>query len=344
MNKKICVTSVRSLGCTFIDWSLHFLSGQTHFYHANTDTLMPVSSNPVGMLNAHGHDKNHPNGSAQFVQQLELFDQKSQSNFYSTYPCTMDYASALDALGYTVDQLHDHNDQVIDYILNDYNKFFEICHQQNTKMIFVAADPRIVLYHQNTRSLDRKILSSETPTSQDDVAKEFQDIFYSKSIKDWQQLQLNDIWDIRERMALDIRPFHSHENRQFDFQYPHQWINCQELWTQPIKTIERIMQYAELEIDSSRLNQWQSVCNNWQQLQLGLLEFNTQQPHIVDAIVNGWDYPINLSFHQEVIIQHCLIYQHNLNLKTWQLSKFPSNTQALHRLLEPNIHPVPCIY
>ena len=42
---------------------------------------------------------------------------------------------------------------------------------------------------------------------------------------------------------------------------------------------------------------------------------------------------------QEAFIQRELIYKHNLNLKTFQLEKF-INTQQLHNLLEPNIHPL----
>jgi hypothetical protein len=71
-----------------------------------------------------------------------------------------------------------------------------------------------------------------------------------------------------------------------------------------------------------------------------LLEFCYNYKHIVDSVVNNWYYQIDLTFEQEVVIQHCLIYQHNLNLKTWELTKFPSNTQDLHKLLEPNIHPI----
>ena len=47
---------------------------------------------------------------------------------------------------------------------------------------------------------------------------------------------------------------------------------------------------------------------------------------------------------QEAIVQHILIYKYNLNLKNWQLKKFPDNTQDLHKLLETNIHPTKILY
>ena len=40
-----------------------------------------------------------------------------------------------------------------------------------------------------------------------------------------------------------------------------------------------------------------------------------------------------------------IIYKHNLGLKTWQLEKFPANTQDLHTLLESNtLHNLDDIY
>lgn len=74
-------------------------------------------------------------------------------------------------------------------------------------------------------------------------------------------------------------------------------------------------------------------------MQNDALKFYRSLSHIVECIVQGGYYELPaLSLEQEAIIQHCLIYQHNLNIKTWQLEKFPSNTIRLHQLLEPNSH------
>jgi len=64
-------------------------------------------------------------------------------------------------------------------------------------------------------------------------------------------------------------------------------------------------------------------------------------PAIVNAIVHNHYYlipPMTLVY--EAAVQHCLIYQHGLNLKTWNLQQFPSNAQDLHKLLEPNFHSI----
>jgi len=347
MNKKICVTSVYSLGCTFIDWSIHFLSGQTQFYRADLDQYLDLSHDPLTSTNAHGHRKNHPCGSAELTQFLEQFNQHADQGIFSAYPHIIPGDQAAQVLSIPLNQVHkEHNHTaVLDYVLEDFNKFFKICNDTNTKLIFVAMDKRTILHHQSVRSLDRLSWKRKKPSSDEEVRNEMQEIFFSESIEKWNQMNLNNIWDRRERIALDTRPLHNrYVDSTFDFQYPHLWINCQELWLTPVGTIKKILKYLEIEIDKDRLRAWLPISQKWQQLHTNLLEFCYIQPHIVDAIVNDWDYEIDLTFEQEAIIQHFLIYQHNLNLKTWQLEKFPNNTRELHKLLEPNTHQVEDIY
>lgn len=346
MNKKICTTSTRSVGCTFIDWSLHFLSGQDHYFNTQQNKLIPLSRNPITSINAHGHCKNHPTGSKNLSKELDQFDLLNNVNFCSTYPAPMHVDTVLKLLGYQPEQLSNYKilQEVINYIFQDYNKFFKVCADRDTKIIFVANDCRTALYYQNCRVLDRYITSLKQPKCQQDLVEEFQNIFFSKSVNTWNQQQLTNVWDIRERMALDTRPFDLIEPKKFDFQYPHLWVNSQELWSQPIDTVKRILDYAQIKIDSNRLVDWTPICQSWQNIQAKFLKFDYVYKHIVNAIVNNWDYPIELTFYQEVVIQHCLIYQHNLNLKTWQLEKFPTNTKLLYNLLESNIHSIEDIY
>jgi hypothetical protein len=228
----------------------------------------------------------------------------------------------------------------------DYRKIFDICKDTQTDIIYVAYDPRVVLYARNVRNLSTFLgLIDKKPNSEDELYDFIDNLFNKSSQHMYEELQLIDIWDKRERLALNIRPFdYAHFNVNFDYQHPHLWINCQDLWTRTETVIKKVMAYLKLEIDKHRFEAWLPISRAWQQKQFDLLDFCYNQPHIVDAIVNNLYYEIDLTFQQEVIIQHCLIYQHGLNLKTWQLEKFPNNTQDLHKLLEPNIHSVDNIY
>jgi hypothetical protein len=346
MSKKISVASTHPVGCTFVDWSIHFLSGQTTYYHAESDQHVSLSQDPLTKLNAHNHNKNHPDGYDKIKSTVDQFNKLPDDVICSMYPRQLFLDVAAAQLNLSLSELSDPTTfkTVCRYINDDFNKMFDLFDQTQTKLIFIPLDTRVALYHQNIRVLERYMTSPGVPDSEQDIIDEQQELFFKNSIDHWKNLNLTNIWDVRERMALDIRPTHIVDDYGYNLVFEHLCINCQELWNRTEHTLTRIMKYLELDIIPERLQQWLPVCKKWQAKQLDLLDFPINQPHIVKAIVNNWYYKINLTFQQEVLIQHYLMYQHGLNLKTWNLSKFPSNTQDLHKLLEPNIHPVQKIY
>lgn len=339
-----CVSSIQSLGCTFLDWSLHFLSGQDYFYSTKSQSWIELKQNPLSELNSHGHKKNHPPGSANSIKCIDLLSQLDSNKLYSLYPVQLDIVAAINNLDYTIDQLKDPEvfNKVKNFQSQDYLKTFKHCVDNNVKIIFLAMAPEVSLYRIKIRQLDRFLTKNQAPSSTDDLVEELQKIFFSDSIDTWKNLGLTNIWDVRERMALDSRPF----DYQMDpvLPMPHLRIDCRDWWLQGPKVISKALTFLGLTVDADRLEQWLPIYYQWQAIQAAAVEFCYYIDHIVDAIVKNIYFEIDLSFEQEAVVQHCLIYKHNLNLKTWELKKFPNNTQDLHKLLEPNIHPVQDIY
>lgn len=335
-----CISSPRSVGCTFFDWSIHFLSGQEKFYRIKDGEWIPLAMDPLQENNAHGHLKNHPNGFLNVQKYIDHVLAQSQDYLYSMYPTPSLVFNAANDLGIPVDQIGSlHNQSTINqHKENEFNQIFELCHQHNVKFIYVGDHPSVQLYYLTNRSNLPKITTGQLAATAEEIKQEHQQVFFNNSINTWNQQMLVDIWDQRERQALDTRPFHYSVGKFNGMTAPHLWLNCQELWHNGEQAASKMLQYLELELVPSRLTAWQPIYAKWQKKQLQLLEFNFNCQHIVDSIVNNWYYEIDLTFDQEVVIQHCLIYQHNLNLKTWQLTKFPNNTQDLHKLLEPNTH------
>jgi hypothetical protein len=329
MNNTFCVTSYNSVGCTFIDWSVYFLTGQTQHYNVKSNSWLPVTQNPITALNAHGHLKNHPSGQVTTQQFITQLTQLKSNALHSIYPCPLHPTAAAKCLNLSMESIGNTTvfDRIQQFIKNDYSEILKLCEQHQIKTVYVASDPNTKLYFNQKRIIPHLL--------QD----EFQKVFFNQSLVEWNDQGLDNLWDVRERMALDSRPFNP---TAIDFVPAiaghHLWINSIDLWTRTHSVIEKIMNYLKLSIDRERLAQWLPICCAWQKIQLDILDFCYNQPHIVDAIVNNWHYEIDLTFDQEVIIQHCLIYQHGLNLKTWQLEKFPNNTKDLHKLLEPNTH------
>lgn len=334
-----CITSSRSVGCTFFDWTIHFLSGQEKFYNINNSQWIPLVDDPVNETNAHGHLKNHPFGFTDTQKSINQVLAEPQDHLYSIYPIPVQVFDAATKLHIPVDQIGaPENWSLIDqYLKNDFDQLFDFCHQNNVKFIYVGDDPNIQLYYLSVRSMKHKMTTGKLAGAKE-TNEEHRQVFFNNSIKKWNEIGLTDIWDQREQLALDTRPFLFNDTKFNGFSYPHLWINCQELWYNGEQAAMKMLEYLNLDLVPERLAAWRSVYTKWQKKQLKLLEFNFNCQHIVNCIINNWYCEIDLTFDQEVVIQHCLIYQHNLNLKTWQLTKFPNNTQDLHKLLEPNQH------
>lgn len=342
MTKIVCSTSKHSVGCTFLDWSINYLKGETKFFNRNLGWL-DLTNNPINSRNAHGHRKNHPDGFDKTCEYVNFL--QKNSDFASLYPSPMLLFNAATKLNQSMLNLdNDAWEKLIKFQDQDYNQMLHWLDKQGAKIVFVSANKSLPLYiNCQIRSTERVLHSNREPASDDEVRQSRDIVFFQRSVKQWEELELKNIWDTRERLALDTRPFQFREEN-VDLSINHFWIDCYELWFNGDKKVPEILDWLEIKIDTNRLSQWLLVYHKWRDLQSKTLSFQHTHQHIVDSIINGWSYPIDLTFDQEVVIQHCLIYQHNLNLKTWQLTKFPSNTKDLHALLEPNIHPVENIY
>lgn len=334
----VCSTSVRSAGCTFLDWSVHFLTGQTDFYHTMRG-WGPLSPNPIDRINAHGHKKNHPSGLAK-TQQALLQCQQQHNRLTSIYPHPIQNDDAAKDLSIDINTMTSEQWKlVLDYQQVDYNQMLQMCHAHSVKIIVVSISDHLCMYANTVRSLDRMPFYNRSAESADSIHDSIDNIFFKDAIREWQNLGLHDIWDVRERRALKNNLL-EWKQQPVDLNFDHYWVDAQNLWYNGEREIPKIIQWLGLTMESDRFNLWVPICQEWQKMQLDTLQFQYNYQHIVDSVVNNWSYSIDLTFEQEVIIQHCLIYQHNLNLKTWQLTKFPNNTQEIHKLLEPNIHPL----
>jgi len=336
MKNLISVTSVFSVGCTFLEWSINYLAGKTKYLHRKKG-LIDLVENPVEKINAHGHQKNHPRGFEE-TQDFTNFLQQ-HSDFVTMYPCLMNSDIAAHKLGMDILNIDQKQwAEITNLQTQDFNEMLGWLSDRDAKIIFVSLGQDLAVYESsNLRQIERHFYNSEKIKSVDEARQAKDLIFFKESSNCWNNLNLTNIWDTRERLALDTRPL-SLPCFKVNLSVPHYWLDSQELWYNGISKIKDIMLWLEIPMDQTRIEHWKQVYIKWQKIQHNCLEFQYQYKHIVEAIINGWSYPINLTFDQEVVIQHCLIYQHNLNLKTWQLEKFPNNTSELHKLLEPNIH------
>ena len=345
MNKIFCVTSTDPIGCTFLDWSIHYLSGSTKFYNIESG-WSDLVSDPVDTSNAHAHPKNHPNGIELTIEVISKLSTINHSGVLSFYPIPMHEESAAKKINLPINQPADFfDDKILKYQTQDYADIWQQLTIKNIPIVYVKLTSDC-LYTQSIRQFDRHIPNL---LDQPKTAKEVQTAFLNTFFKDSQlQWSGNDVWDQREFIALNIRPYdYNNIDKCVDFSIPHYYVDARELWYNGKNTIINIMQYLDLTVDNNRLESWLPIYYKWQQKQLNILKFSWNIDHICNCIVNNYYYDIssyNLDLWHEAIIQHTLIYKHGVTFKAWGLETLPTNTQELYQLLESNIHPVEDIY
>lgn len=353
MSNLVCVTSTQSTGCTFIDWSIHWLSGTDTFYSV-TDGIIKLTDSPLGVANAHGHKRNHPKG---FDQTKDVVDQLKAVDYHgilSMYPVALKIDASARELGIPITESHvfdaNNMDSITEFSRQDFAKCWDYCQDNNIKIIFVAPSITNPVYFLTGRSLDRQLLNEKPYSSSDEFMQDYLNIFFKESLTVWEDSYgLKNKWDLREFLALNLRPYNMlTPNQYIDFAQQHLYIDSQEIWYNGKEVMFDIMQYLNIKVDMGRLPHWEDQYKVWQGMQTKILKFSWNYEYICDCIVKNFYYNLssyNLTLQQEALIQHLLIFKYGLNLKSWGLDKFPNNTQDLHLLLEPNrAHKVDDIY
>jgi hypothetical protein len=349
-----CVISTTGVGCTFLEWSIHWLLGNSTYLNFAKQTEIPLVNNPLTAINSHLHKKNHPAGLDSTKNVIKFLKEYNNTNWGSLYPRELYIDQAVKKLNYNVDRLSelsaDEWQQTTDHIADDYATLWKLCGAEDVRRIILSLDKNNTLYSMAVRSLDRQIMVPIPYLNEDERRNIVYNHFFSDSLNSYNVNNLIElpIWDQRELLALNLRPYSNFLSvDKLDLTTEHKCINAQQLWHNGEETMSEIFDYLGESIVQSRLTHWKNVYAHWQGLQLKILKFVYDINHIIDSIINNYYYDLrsyNLTLQQEVIIQHMLIYKYNVTIKNWQLEKFPDNTQDLHNLLEPSFYNIENIY
>lgn len=340
MTQLYAIASTFSVGGTFLDWSIYWLTGATQFYNIEQGWLNLTSSPLSNSINAHNHQKNHPVGFKQCKQAVDILTQiNGRTSIYTlqAHPEQISINLSLNNKDFSKNyQL------ILAEQRKDYAAIWSLLQEKNIPIIHVTT--KNSLYMQVNRSLDVSLIKQyQSYGSNLDYYKDFAAIFFDTDVT------LIEKWNLREMLALGIRPFGVDKiDCLVNFSQPHLYVNANHLFYNGLSCIMNIINYLDLTVDSTRLAGWKKVYSQWQQIQINILKFSWDFNHICDCIVNNYYYDItdyNLDLMQEATILHVLLYKHGLNIKAYGLEKFPNNTQQIHKLLETNnIHKLENIY
>lgn len=321
----IAVLTDPAVGGTFVTWSLHYLAGHQEHFVAKTQSWQAVPDFPLTDKNSHNFTANHPLTAQEFDTVFNQLINQATDQFHSIY-------------------LHNfiHTSQSLDENLVSKIKKIQ---QHNNKIVMISGPKHMSLYHAAYQSRSGSATlwqdTSRTSVDNDEIFQDFLQHFFADSLETWKNLQLHNIWDQREFIALNF-DFDQAQTiaPNLDPACQHYSINTLELWNTFDHGIKKLFEYLELDISVSRWTNWTHVYQQWRCMHFQRMQFAWYFDAIVDGIITGQALNLSrfdLDLVQEAAIQNRLIRKHNLNLKTWQLERF-SNTQQLHNLLETNIH------
>lgn len=330
----IAVFARGQLGATFLDWSIRYLRGDTQYLAWPDLQLTLLASNPIQQGNAHQHKKLHPEGATNTLKLIKHLDQQPRIGF------------EFRELGY--DKVAHEADIDITCFDHEIIRQIKLAQQQDTslalqhacdhgcKIIRIELHPAVRVWGCFDRGDGHEWLERRYPNSGISRQELWWKTFFSDTPAS------NEIWDLREHMALNIRPLDLPSLPPINnWQFDHFYMDCMQWWFMGERVVTELMSWLKISPDSERMESWPGIYRQWQQMLAPNINFALEVESIVEAIVQGQYRKLpHLTLFQESIIQHFLIYQHNLNLRNWQLSYFPDNTLELHRLLETNHHSV----
>ena len=320
----ICFTSRYSVGVTFLLWSYHWLCGHDTYYKEGIGSIK-VPSNPNTEWNAHNFRKNTARGSKEWQQSIQSYRQLKDHGTISFYGNIL-YSPGVSL---TVDR--------------DYGKAINQTAAAGVPIVLILESESDPYYFSKLRIFDHTApylkTSHGVPQYLIDTLNKYFNNQYYQDVISKDNLQ---IWDLREFMAFNYKHIFLSQSKDYkkyiDFTQPHLCIDSRQIWHDGEYCIRDIMKYLGECIDESRWANWVEVYREWQKIHLDILRFSWNLPHAINAIINGYDYdltPMNLNLERESIIQGYLIDHYSVNLRAWQLDKFPNNAKGLHDLLEP---------
>jgi len=342
----ICLTSKTSLGNSFLDWTIHYLSGTVNFLHVDQQYTSvqrsKLKTNPLtfessSVGDSHNHPKNHPHGSVEVEKTLAtLKPLKQPDELLSIYAQPLSFIETANKKYGNINFDFVNNKKKVEDLRSlckdDYNKIFNICEVNSIPVIYLEDN----IWNCTYKPRHKVTLDSDGKKC---WAKDYKEVIFNHinwCFPDSKHQFDDNIWDTREYLALHLRPYEQNDWK-IDYSYAHYFVEANSLWTDGEHTIKHIMDYLNLSINKDRYNSWYPIYKTWQGMHLARLRLPQNIDYVCNAIINGYSHDLtqyNLDLYDEAFIQHMLVYKHHLTLQNWELYKFPSNTKDITPLLE----------
>lgn len=321
------------IGWHFLDWSIKYLSNDTKNFLFQNQEYQELISNPIGTSQAHNHKITFVYSKEQLIEYNLIADSVNRDcstivlqNGIATHTINGKNGSKENLKNLSPSErlqlAQITNDSIVELTKLAINLGFTVI------SIHLSNCHQLVPAYQSRQGYDFD--TGEMLNNNEDINDLWIKTFFSDTTDKFD----SNIWDKREQIALSMRPLVPIAITNIINEIPGvSSISTEDFWINGKKLF--------VGASETRQISWDKVYNQWKNLHDTLLSRDYWT--ILNCIVNNksmslLDYNLNLA--KEAFIQHGLIYKYNLNLKNWNLSKFPENTTDLHQLLEPNFHEI----
>lgn len=298
-------------------------------FSVHNNKYVPLIDNPVQERNSHKFRPNQFKNSKDICGAVDILKNLDNSDTHKTN------VMYVHSFYYHLDKHKDWHIS-IDKII-----------KSNCPLIIVRLPKQYVLYHGLAVKRAFGSFDRQTPHDRNQIETfeiNIKEFFHEASDK-WKNKNLTNIYDKREFIALNFRPFDTTQYDKMFNMLPHDktlHLVSIDVWENLDNTIHDIMKFLNIQINETRFEKWSNIYNEWKKLHTKRVMWCWYYDQIIEYIINGFDMDLtrfDLDIFQEATIQHTMLYKYDLNFKTFELDKFV-NTKQLHSLLEPNHHPL----
>ncbi len=308
----VVFTAGDEIGCTFLNWSFHWLSGDNYSWGHKVKSWVKLPENPLTEHNAHLFQKNYCeslNEWREAINEFLSFDINKKDFVF--------FGGGWG--GYHVSK--------VNFVL-----------EKKIKVIFLGCD------HSRYKILERTKDSVNHPIDKrykkliENIKKRYSTvpklsflISTPSKTRDFLSLSMKYLVVPSELQMVEKENFNSDKNFFF--------VNLRDLLIDGENCLKKMFKFLDREIDQKRLSQWLPVHDQWKKMLLPSLEFYDDLPVILSSIVNGVSFSLKkykLDIFAEAIIQHELMKQYHDRLLVSQMDRFPDNTKNLTSYLKRN--------
>lgn len=306
----VSVITAEEVGSTFLDWTLHFLSGNKKYWNFKESKWSDLVEDPLIYGTAHNHKLNHINGLGEHLDFLKT-NFKIYDSSKELYSARINYRPSMGTL-----------------------KSF-IFSEDDEKLFF---HKKILVYSKKKREyvhfLSRKEIADNKISFEDRLKRNI--LLKEKIIKYFPNEQnlkkkINNNGDMRQFLCLAVIPniLKTDYGVLMNFLIKTKnllSIDFGDMIIDPAETVKKIFQFLQLPLEEKRLVHWRKIHNAWKKTLLPVFFFDLDLDKICHHIINGIPLDLeqyNLDLFQEAQIVDRLRKVHKIKLRVGSLDFFP---------------------